>query len=72
MVSVIRYSDVPGESRWLIGFAWAPVPAGGGWALPFLNLVGWTQTLQATVPVTVGALLLRASRHRRDAVAAGF
>jgi hypothetical protein len=35
LVSMINYSDEPGQSQWVLGFMWAPVPVGDGWSLPF-------------------------------------
>jgi hypothetical protein len=71
MISLINYSDEPGKSQWMIGFAWAPMPVGDGWTLPFLNAVGWMQAVQLVVPVAVGALVFRAARRKQDALAVG-
>lgn len=71
MISLIRYSDEPGQSQWMIGFAWAPIPLGDGWALPFVSFVGWMQAVQVLVPVAVGALVFRAARRRQAAHAVG-
>jgi hypothetical protein len=71
MISLIEYSDEPGKSQWLIGFAWAPMPVGDGWTLPFLNAVGWMQAVQLVVPVIVGVLVFRAARREQDALAVG-
>lgn len=65
LVSSIRYSSEPGQSAWILGFAWMPVPHGDAWALPFLNLLGWMQALQIAVPLAVGALVFHASDRRQ-------
>lgn len=70
MVSLIRYDDDPGQSQWLIGLAWAPVPTADGWALLSHHAAGWMQAAQVAVPVAVGALVFRAA-HRRQAALAG-
>jgi hypothetical protein len=69
-VSSLHYSDVPGESTWMIGLAWAPVPTGDGWGLTFHNAVGWMQVAQVLVPLAVGVLTVRAARRRDAALAA--
>ena len=61
----------PASRSGMIGFAWAPIPAGDGWTLPFLNAVGWMQAVQLVVPVAVGALVFRAARRKQDALAVG-
>jgi hypothetical protein len=66
-VSSIRYSEVPGQSQWILGLAWAPVPAADGWALPHLSSFWWVQVLQVLVPLAVGALTFRAARRKRAA-----
>jgi hypothetical protein len=71
LVSLIRYSDEPGQSAWMIGFAWAPAPTGDGWALPFLNAVGWMQVVQVIIPAAIGMLMLRAARRRQAGLAVG-
>jgi hypothetical protein len=69
LISSISYSNEPGQSSWILVFAWIPVPLGDGWALPFLNFVGWMQAIQVAVPVAVGALVIRAARRRQVALA---
>lgn len=69
LVSSIQYNSEPGQSAWILVFAWMPVPLGDGWALPFLNSVGWMQALQIAVPLAVGALVLHASHRRQVALA---
>jgi hypothetical protein len=69
-ISAIRYSEVPGQSAWLIGFTWAPVPP-GEWYQPFPNLFGWAQVLQVSVPVAAAAHLFRIARRSRAAPTAG-
>lgn len=69
LVSSVQYSSEPGRSAWILGFAWMPVPHGDGWALPFLNLIGWMQALQIAVPLAVGALVFHASHRRQVALA---
>jgi hypothetical protein len=71
MMSLMNYSDEPGQSQWVIGFACVPVPVGEGWSLPFLNLVGWSQVLQVIVPVAIGALVFSTARRRQIALASG-
>lgn len=67
-VSQWQYSEEPGQSQCMIGFAWAPTPQGDGWALPLLNLVGWSQVMQVIVPIAVGTLMYRAARRRQIAI----
>jgi hypothetical protein len=69
LVSSIQYNSEPGQSAWMLGFAWMPVPLGDGWALPFFNLVGWMQALQIAVPLAAGALVFHASHRRQVALA---
>lgn len=69
LISSIHYNSEPGKSAWMLGFAWMPVPHGDGWALPFLNLIGWMQALQIAVPLAVGALVFHASHRRHVALA---
>lgn len=69
LVSSIRYSDVPGQSAWLLGFVWAPIPTNDGWILPFADAMSWMQATQVLVPIAIGAILLRTARHREAVLA---
>ena len=63
-ISKIQYSDVPGESMFIVGLACVPMPTGDGWQLPFLNMVGWTQLAQVLVPIAVGGFVMGMARRR--------
>ena len=72
MISLIRYSDEPGQSQWMLGFAWVPMPLATGGPCRSSTLVGWMQVVQVVVPVAVGALLFRAARRKQAALAVGL
>jgi hypothetical protein len=67
--STVRYSDVPGESAWMMGFAWMGFEAADGWHLPLLRAVGWPQLAQVLAPVAVAGLMVRAARRRATVMA---
>jgi hypothetical protein len=71
LVSSIQYSDEPGKSAFSLGFAWAPMPVGDGWELPFMSILGWMQLVQITVPALVGLGMFRLARRRQAMLAIG-
>ncbi len=71
LISVVRYSDEPGQSEWLLGFAWLAFPTGDGWIMPFLPAVGWGQVVNVAAPLVAGMLILRAARRRTVLAVAG-
>lgn len=68
LLSILDYSDVPGQSGYMLEFAWMPLPTSDGWVLPFLHEVGWMQLIQVLATVAVGGLILRAGRSGRTLV----
>ena len=72
IVYQIASSDVPGESVCFVEFAWWPVPTDGGWTLPLLAYLGWSQVItQLAVPAAAAGLVVWAARRRGALTAAG-
>jgi hypothetical protein len=68
LLSMLRYSDEPRKSSYMLEFAWLPCRTSDGWGLPFLHEVGWMQLIQVLAAVAVGGLILRAGRRGRTLV----
>jgi hypothetical protein len=65
LVSEIYLRDEPGQSTWMVGFAWMPVPISDGqWVLPYLPKVGWPQLAQLAAPLAVVGALFALARRR--------
>lgn len=64
-MSAVVLRDEPGQSQWMIGFAWLAVLGGQG----FLGLIGWTQLAQLAAPLAVGWVMVRVARRRAEPVA---
>ena len=57
LLSIFHQSDQPGQSRYMLEFAFVPRPTTGGWGLPLLHEVGWMQLIQVLATVAVGGLI---------------
>jgi hypothetical protein len=64
MVSTIHYSPNPGESQWILGFLWMPMPTESGWQFPFISTIGWVELAQSSVIVGWGWWLCRREWRR--------
>lgn len=67
-ISVLTFSDIPGQSTWQLGFALVPSPSAEGWIMTYLPAIGWDQVFQMAVTLLMAWAIIAVSQRRQQQV----